>query len=72
MWLYHAAIGRGTAGLTKLTLKVVAHAQQANDAAAWLDALLTFDAEYATRVDVVLDRLLVVRSNENITDVLSE
>ncbi len=63
-------IGRGTAGLTTLALKVVAHAQHDNDAAAWLDVPLTFDAEYAVRCGVALDRLLVVRSGENIADVL--
>lgn len=61
---------QGTAGLTTLALTVLAHAQHHSEAAVWIDAPLTFDAEYAVQRGVQLDKLLVVRSPDYLSDVL--
>jgi hypothetical protein len=61
---------QGTAGLTTLALTVLAHAQHHSEAAVWIDAPLTFDAEYAVQRGVQLDNQLVVRSPDYLTDVL--
>jgi hypothetical protein len=64
------AIAQGTAGLTTLALTVLAYAQHHHEAATWIDAPLTFDAEYAVSRGVQLDKLLVVRSADYLSDVL--
>lgn len=63
-------MAQGTSGLTTLALTVVAHLQQNNEAATWIDTPLTFDAEYAVSRGVQLDKLLVVRSANYLSDVL--
>lgn len=45
------------AGKTTLALQMVAHAQQAGSAAAWIDADHTFDPAYAARLSVNLEAL---------------
>ncbi len=65
-------LGRGTAGLTTLALKAIVQAQSSRQEAlaAWLDSALSFDADYAVRCGVALDRLLVVRTADHLADVL--
>jgi recombination protein RecA len=65
-------ISSGTSGLTTLALKVIAQAQAdyAQASAVWVDTTASFDADYAVRCGVVLDRLLVVRTDCNIADIL--
>lgn len=64
------SVAQGTAGLTTLALTVLAHAQRENEAAAWIDTPLTFDAEYAVQRGMQLEKLLVVRSADYLSDVL--
>jgi RecA/RadA recombinase len=64
------AVAQGTAGLTTLALTVLTHAQRNREATAWIDTPLTFDAEYAVSRGVQLEKLLVVRSANYLSEVL--
>lgn len=50
-------------GKTTLALQVVAHAQQTGGSAVWIDAEHCFDAAYAARLGVAIDRLPVAQPN---------
>lgn len=54
-------IGRPTAGTVTLALKMITQAQAQGETAVYLDLERTFDADYAARCGVALDRLLLVR-----------
>jgi recombination protein RecA len=51
--------GPSSAGKTTLALQIVAHAQQAGSASAWIDADHTFDPAYAAQLSVNLEALPV-------------
>ena len=56
--------GAPTTGIVTLALKVVAQAQAQGDTAVYLDLEQTFDPVYAARCGVALERLLLVRPDD--------
>jgi recombination protein RecA len=55
--------GEPSGGKTTLALDIVAHAQAHGLSAAWIDVEHAFDAAYASRRRVILERLPVVRAD---------
>jgi recombination protein RecA len=53
--------GASSSGKTTLALQIVAHAQRRGLSAAWIDVERAFDAAYALRQGVALERLPVAR-----------
>jgi recombination protein RecA len=54
-------LGPLTSGKTTIALKIVAHAQDGGDQAAYVDLSQTFDADYAFRCGVNLAQLVIVQ-----------
>jgi recombination protein RecA len=53
--------GPSSSGKTTLALEIVAHAQKDGTTAAWIDAEHVFDAPYASRLGVVVEKLLLAQ-----------
>lgn len=71
--LHSGGIGRGrltaltgvpTSGMTTLALRIIRHAQRTDGAAVYLDTSGVFDADYAARCGVDLERLLIVQPGD--------
>jgi hypothetical protein len=56
--------GAPTSGLTTLALRIIAGGQAGDGVAAYVDLSGTFDADYAARCDLDLDRLLIVQPRD--------
>jgi hypothetical protein len=56
--------GAPTSGLTTLALRVIANGQAVDAVAAYVDLSEAFDADYAARCGVDLDRLLIVQPRD--------
>ena len=54
-------LGTPTSGMVTLALKIIAQAQVQGHTAAYVDVAATFDPDYATRCEIDLSRLLLVR-----------
>jgi recombination protein RecA len=53
--------GAASSGKTTLALRIAAHLQRSGGSAAWIDAERCFDAAYAARLGVAVDRLPVAQ-----------
>ena len=53
--------GTPTSGIVTIALKIIASAQSSGDVAAYLDMNESLDADYASRCDVDLNKLLLIR-----------